>query len=415
MRTELQRRVALSLFGLAVAVSAVVSGMLWFAHAWMEQAVLASILEREAAGLLARPDTAGQITTTSQGISLYIESPAQSESPGGALPEALQRLQPGSYRDVHMDDREFHVLVGTRSDGRHYYLAYDVTRFARRERWLVAAFVGALALAAIFSLVAGRLIAQRLLAPVNSLIGRIRALDRDRLTPLSIEPDDRQFAGVVDAINGLVGEVRQRVERERAFASAAGHELRTPLTSIRIAAETIRATDDADRERLRRVQRAVATAGATLDTLLMAARGAESPARALALKDELPAWAEPWLGDSRAQIVWHLADVHAILPAAALATIFTNLLRNALKAAPEGHVTVTLEPGRLQVRDDGDGIDPALLQHVFEPATHSRSGGSGIGLYLSHMLARRHGWSLEVRNDRPSGVIAELDFGSPHS
>ncbi|MEQ1437988.1 HAMP domain-containing sensor histidine kinase [Fontimonas sp. SYSU GA230001] len=407
MRSELRRRVGLALFGLSVAVGTLVGGVLWFGHAWMEQTVLASILQREAASLLAAPAAPGTVVSTAQGISLYEADPARPD----AMPAALRRLAPGSHRDVHMDGREFHVLVGERGNGQRYYLAYDVTRFAQRERWLIAVVAAALALAALLSLLAARAIAQRLTTPVDSLVARIRALDRERLQPLQTQPGDRQFGAVIEAINGLVAEIEQRVQRERAFAAAAGHELRTPLTSIRIAADMIAPATEADRERLRRVQRAVTTASATLDTLLQAARGSESePAGALALHEQLPVWAEPWLAGTTAQVRWQLAEVRAAVPAAAFATIFTNLLRNALKAAPEGHITVTLEAGCLRVADDGDGIDPALLAHVFEPGTHGRAGGSGIGLYLSRLLAQRQNWTLDVRNGAHGGAVAELRF-----
>lgn len=407
MRSELQRRVGLALFGLSVTVSALVGGALWFGHAWMEQTVLASILQREAANLLAVPAAPGHVVTTAQGISLY---QTDANRPG-SVPAALQPLGPGSHRDVHMDDREFHVLVGEREDGRRYYLAYDVTGFARRERWLFGAFAAALGLAALLSLVSGRVIAQRLTTPVESLVARIRALDRERLQPLQVQSGDRQFKAVIDAINRLVAEVEQRVQRERAFATAAGHELRTPLTSIRIAAEMITPGSDEDRERLRRVQRAVTTASATLDTLLQAARGAEPGlASPLALREQLPVWAEPYLAGVATKVRWELADVRAAIPAAVFSTIFTNLLRNALKAAPEGQVSVALEAGCLRVSDDGDGIEPELLEHVFEPGTHGRAGGSGIGLYLSRLLAERQGWRLTVRNGEHGGAVAELRF-----
>ncbi|MFA5941184.1 MAG: HAMP domain-containing sensor histidine kinase [Sinimarinibacterium sp.] len=408
MRSELQRRVGLALFGLSVTVSTLVGGALWFGHAWMEKTVLASILQREAANLLAAPAAPGTIVTTAQGISLYQTDAAKP----GSVPAALSRLAPGSHRDVHMDGREFHVLVGERGSGQRYYLAYDVTHFAQRERWLVIVFGAALGLAAMLSLLAGRVIAQRLTTPVESLVARIRTLDRERLQPLQAQPGDRQFTAVIDAINRLVSEVEQRVQRERAFAAAASHELRTPLTSIRIAADMIAPASDEDRERLRRVQRAVTTASATLDTLLQAARGAEpGPSSPLALREQLPAWAEPYLAGVATQVRWELADVRAAVPPAAFSTVFTNLLRNALKAAPEGHVTVTLEPGCLRVSDDGDGIDAALLEHVFEPGTHGRAGGSGIGLYLSRLLAERQGWTLSVRNGEHGGAVAELRFG----
>ena len=73
----------------------------------------------------------------------------------------------------------------------------------------------------------------------------------------------------------------------------------------------------------------------------------------------------------------------------------TNLLDNAAKWGPaDGTVTVRLANGVLTVDDQGPGIDPADLPHVFERFYRSRESrsmpGSGLGLAIVHQVVERH-------------------------
>ena len=92
-----------------------------------------------------------------------------------------------------------------------------------------------------------------------------------------------------------------------------------------------------------------------------------------------------------------------------LAQIITNLLNNAAKYTdPGGHVwlTVAEEGGRavITVRDDGMGIEPDLLAHVFELFTQGdrsldrAQGGLGIGLTVVRGLVEQHGGTIEARS-----------------
>jgi PAS domain S-box-containing protein len=103
-----------------------------------------------------------------------------------------------------------------------------------------------------------------------------------------------------------------------------------------------------------------------------------------------------------------------------LQQIVWNLLSNAIKFAPEGgRVAVRLDQegafARLQVEDDGPGIDPEFLPYVFErfrqrDSTGTRRyGGLGLGLAIVRHLVELHGGSVSAtnRSDR-SGALFEV-------
>jgi PAS domain S-box-containing protein len=90
-----------------------------------------------------------------------------------------------------------------------------------------------------------------------------------------------------------------------------------------------------------------------------------------------------------------------------LQQIVSNLLSNAVKFTPPGGwVEVRLEKAggevRIQVRDGGEGIDPGLLPHVFDPfwqadtSTTRQQGGLGLGLAIVRQLVELHGGGVSA-------------------
>lgn len=87
-----------------------------------------------------------------------------------------------------------------------------------------------------------------------------------------------------------------------------------------------------------------------------------------------------------------------------------NLLANAVKFTPKGgRIEVTLERDNSQVlirvTDNGSGIDPQFLPHVFERfrqadgSTTRAYGGLGLGLSITRHLIEMHGGTVEAHSD----------------
>jgi signal transduction histidine kinase len=83
-----------------------------------------------------------------------------------------------------------------------------------------------------------------------------------------------------------------------------------------------------------------------------------------------------------------------------LRQVVDNLLGNAIRHSPRGgHVALTVERRRaeviLSVRDDGTGIAPSLLPHVFERYRRgARSRGLGLGLAIARHIVEEHGGTI---------------------
>ena len=90
-----------------------------------------------------------------------------------------------------------------------------------------------------------------------------------------------------------------------------------------------------------------------------------------------------------------------------------NLIRNALQAIEgQADAIVSVEAletdGRvyITITENGPGISPKLLSAIFTPFFSTKSGGSGIGLSISHRIMRLHGGDLTV--DSLPGVRTEF-------
>lgn len=106
-----------------------------------------------------------------------------------------------------------------------------------------------------------------------------------------------------------------------------------------------------------------------------------------------------------------------------LIQVLANLLNNAAKYTPEGgdillHIAVSGEELQISVRDNGIGIAPALLPHVFDLFTQAdrspdrSQGGLGLGLSLVRSLAELHGGRVAAYS-KGTGLGSEFTLWLP--
>ncbi|TGD74237.1 HAMP domain-containing histidine kinase [Mangrovimicrobium sediminis] len=203
------------------------------------------------------------------------------------------------------------------------------------------------------------------------------------------------------------------------LAAGTAHELGTPLGTMTVLVDEMLADPALIgdlREDCVTLREQLAQCRATLATLTRTAETddadgvSELEAREF-VEDTVRRWAVRRPGvDHRLQ-----CDTEGLAPRIGVDTTIAQALENLLNnAADSGTDQVEIRYDwnprelRIQVRDQGRGIDPKLLESLGKPIIHPSRAGLGIGLLLSHASVERVGGRIELRNASPRGTIATL-------
>jgi signal transduction histidine kinase len=99
---------------------------------------------------------------------------------------------------------------------------------------------------------------------------------------------------------------------------------------------------------------------------------------------------------------------------ALLRQVIFNLLINAVEAVgSQGRVEVILtrdggDTARIDVRDNGHGVDESLRETLFQPYVTGTERGTGLGLTIVRQIALAHGWSVTCRNNKNGGATFQI-------
>jgi len=236
------------------------------------------------------------------------------------------------------------------------------------------------------------------------------------------------FNGMLAELQATYLQVEQSLQAQRRFVADASHELGTPLTTIRgnlgllqreppvSAEDRARVLHDLveETERLMRLNK---------ELLTLARADVRRP-----LQRE-PVVLQPLLEDLCSQfklLVSHRKIICQNSPEItlhgnrdALKQVLLILLDNARKHTPE-ETTITLasiataEQVRLSVADDGPGIAPEILPHIFDRffrGDAARTGaGTGLGLAIAREMTTALGGTLTVSSRLGQGTVFTLTF-----
>ena len=275
---------------------------------------------------------------------------------------------------------------------------------------------------------------RRGLRPIEAMAAqadRITAGDlTDRVTP---HDPGTEVGRLGTALNGMLARIEAGLqEREasqqqmRRFFADASHELRTPLASLRANAElyqqgALRGPDEVD-EVMDRIVLETRRMGRLVDDMLRLARLGQHPDQ---FREPVDVTAVVTGCAERARIAdptrtWQVRVAEGLTVTGdqeLLSRAVDNLLMNVLVHTPAGTAgTITASGGGdgvvIEVSDDGPGVPPDQLPHIFErfyrAGTRSGGSGSGLGLAIAAEVASAHGGTAQAAPVSPHGLRVTL-------
>jgi signal transduction histidine kinase len=295
---------------------------------------------------------------------------------------------------------------------------------ARRGTWL-------LAMVALGGLLAAWLLTGRLTRSLHRLVTAAEAVSHGDLEANVGDPGADEVGRVAHAFNTMTSSLRNTLaelaDRERLaavgeFAASLAHEVRNPLTAIRIDLQRVEERlppDSPLREPQARALREIGRLDQTVSETLDVARTGKWRGTLVDLAIPLRAAADaaaPAFAEREA--VLDLSALDGRVPtirgdAAALEQLFLNLILNAAGAlGPGGRAWIEVDEAAdravVAIRDTGTGIEPEMLERVFQPLYTTRPDGTGLGLTVARRIVDQHKGSIEIDSEVGEGTTVRV-------
>lgn len=289
--------------------------------------------------------------------------------------------------------------------------------------------------------VSGWLIAGIATRPLRSLGGVAEQLTPENIDDkLVVRAAGTEIGQFADELEVTRKKLRDAFAAQERFLSNISHELKTPIATLLTDAQTIDRTtlNPGGREFVESAEEEMRKLGRLVESFLTLTRvrdgdGVKSERLYLAnelvmdaVEDCLPTAAQhgvtvaPSLADTEEGITASIVGDPALLQ-----TMLNNLIRNAIRFSPHGgrvdvRMSVKDKTLTVSVSDQGPGIPPDLLDHVFDRFVQStaevrRERGHGLGLAIAKGIAELHRGDITATNLEQAGArfTATLPLASP--
>jgi len=271
-------------------------------------------------------------------------------------------------------------------------------------------------------LVLSFLASRRLAAPIRALSSRAKAIAEGDLAEKIPVTSSDEIGKLTSVFNEMTARLQTQESLRRKLISNVAHELRTPLAAIRAELEAmLDGVQPIGEDQVRSLHEETGRLAFILDGIDDLTQ-AQASSLSLARK-------KVFLGPFFREIIQRFQvkaaekgvrietgagpDLAAWADPDRLSQIVINLVSNALRAAPAGSSVILKasqgEEGTLiEVADEGAGIPPDALPHIFERFYKGPGGGLGLGLSIVKELVDAHQGRIEVESEAGKGTRAKV-------
>ncbi|WP_342359524.1 sensor histidine kinase [Terrarubrum flagellatum] len=360
--------------------------------------------------------------------------------PAKALPistDALQSLMAGAESVVALgspDDEVATAYAAIRDDQSHLVgvvlcrVSSEATGLEGLSKWQL--FVALALIAGAISTVVGFFLAERISRPVRALTRGLRAVaggDYQARVPEEGGQELERLAAGFNAMTEQLGRLQAMesdMRRRQQFAvlgeaaAMIAHEIRNPLGIIKTSSQVVRmrsALKPSEDRLIGFVLDEVGRIDRLVQDILDYARPRETRKCQLDLMADVVARV---IAMAAPEMQKHNVECDVAEPGESmlisgdpdqLHQVLLNLILNALDAMPEkGRLTIRAERAgdviNLIVSDTGAGIEPQVLDRIFDPFFSTKAKGAGLGLARSRGIIEEHGGTISCRSEPGHGA-----------
>lgn len=383
--------------------------------------------------------TTRTVVTDAAGVAVY-DSLTTGNAEGKTLlfPELITALEGSDvffarYADGAVESHAAVPLIrGGKTLGAVYLMSYDTDQgelIAALERNILRISFALEGGVVLFSLFFSAAFSRRMRAILNQ-VGRMREGDYSQQPPVRGHDEVERLSR---AFNELAARLESSEARRRQFVSDASHELKTPLASIKLLSDSILQNEmdpETQREFIGDIGREADRLGRLTQKLLTLTKLDSSVEEEREILDAAPVVRKV------VRMLLPLArlrgigidttfepDCRVMTVEDDLYQIVFNLTENAIKYnRQDGWVGVSVRRAgdqvELRVEDNGAGIPPESMEHIFErfyrvdKARSRAAGGAGLGLSIVHDMVERSYGTITVQARPGGGTIFTVRF--PH-
>ncbi|KMK92685.1 ATP-binding protein [Rossellomorea marisflavi] len=299
-----------------------------------------------------------------------------------------------------------------------------------RKETLKGILIACTVLAAVFSLLGGRWLANTIMRPISNMIKTMEEIETSGVPKtISIEKrENDELQTMAQTFNRMISRIQGNMAKQAQFVSDASHELKTPLTVIKSYANLLRRHGVENKEIADEAIQAIHSEATRIqkmtDTFLDLADLEKENVLEISQID-LVALSRSSIKQLQEvyhrEISLHTDASRVIIPADELKIkqVIIILLDNAMKYSSD-KIDVYIEKvgdlAVLRVKDYGIGIPKEEITNIFErfyrvdKARSRETGGTGLGLHIARSIMKLHLGEINIRSEEGKGTEVELVF-----
>jgi signal transduction histidine kinase len=350
--------------------------------------------------------------------------------------QLLKQLQTKGSFEIQVNDTQYVGFKDTKHDGTIYVMgaAYDRTGYKKLD-FLQNLFIIIWIIGVVTTAIVGWLFAKVSLHPMTEVVDEVQKITAHELHKrLSVRNSKDEIAHLSRTFNNMLNRLEASFALQKDFVSNASHEFRTPLTSMKGQIQVALLKERSPHEYhvlLQSLNDDINNIISLLNALQeLAKANAEFP-----LKAFYPVPVLDTLIDAQNELIRNKPQYKIDITVGdfqeesidaqycngdlnLLKSAFTNLMDNGCKFSLDYSVKVKIRFYNQHIwitfSDEGVGIDPTSIVHIFEPFYRGNDTrnvyGHGIGLSLVKRIIEWHKGHINVESEPGKGTIFTLEL-----